>query len=137
MNSDFYDACLRHLDDAEQLFQAQRWANSDHLFGISAECGLKRLMIAFGMTTDQHGTPTAWQDKVHVEKAWERFETYRSGHHQGAHYGLGNTHPFQDWDVYQRYAGQSNFNQKRVDPHRTAARQVYDLLKLADRDGLL
>lgn len=44
MAENFLDAHHRHWDDAELLYQAQRWANADHLFGVSAECGLKRLM---------------------------------------------------------------------------------------------
>lgn len=43
MQSDFLDAHNRHWQDAEQLFEAQRWANADQLFGMAAECGLKSL----------------------------------------------------------------------------------------------
>jgi hypothetical protein len=52
MNTDFYDAHQRHWDDAELLYEKQRWANADHLYGMAAECGLKQLMLAFGMTFD-------------------------------------------------------------------------------------
>ena len=47
MNEDFLDAHLRHWTDAELLYAAQRWANADHLYGISAECGLKGLTETF------------------------------------------------------------------------------------------
>ncbi len=135
MNADFHDACLRHLDDAERLFGDQRWANADHLFGLSAECGLKRLMLVFGMVFDQQRQrPMAKDDRVHANELWDRYDTYRSGR---VSYGLGLTKPFHDWDVHQRYAHQNNFDQARVEPHRAAARQVRDLLRQADRDGLL
>lgn len=57
MNPDFLDAHDRHWNDAEYLFAALRWANADHLYGLSAECGLKRLMIAFGMPVTTSGNP--------------------------------------------------------------------------------
>lgn len=49
MVTDFMDAHHRHWEDAELLFNASRWANADHHYGMVAECGLKRLMIVFGM----------------------------------------------------------------------------------------
>lgn len=74
MQADFLDANERHWDDAEHLFQAQRWANADHLYGIAAECGLKRLMLAFGMPYDAvRDRPANAQDRVHAEGCWARF----------------------------------------------------------------
>ncbi len=61
LRADFLDAHQRHLDDAESLFQAGRLANADHLYGMASECGLKRLMAAFGMTIDSTtGSPADW-----------------------------------------------------------------------------
>lgn len=47
MNTDYLDAHERHWDDAELLKATARHANADHLYGMSAECGLKCLMIKF------------------------------------------------------------------------------------------
>lgn len=52
MQADYLDAHERHWEDAEHLFQSGRWANADHLYGLAAECGLKKLMLAFGMSYD-------------------------------------------------------------------------------------
>ena len=69
MNADFLDAHRRHLRDADYLFSASRLANADHLYGMAAECGLKRLMMAFGMQTDNTGSPVDRQkDRIHAEK---------------------------------------------------------------------
>lgn len=141
MTPDFLDAHQRHWDDAERLFAATRWANADHLYGMAVECGLKRLMIAFGMSIGSDGSPSNSQDRAHVMETrripvWDRYETYRSGHHQGANYGLPQANPFHDWDVSQRYADQSNFTQARVQPHRTAADTVYKLIIKATLEGL-
>jgi hypothetical protein len=132
MPADFLDAHHRHWDDAEQLFAAQRWANADHLYGMAAECGLKRLMQAFGMPFDSVGDRPANQpDRVHADGVWARYESYRCGHHRGAGYGLPPANPFQDWNVSQRYAHQSHFNAARATSHQVGANQVRQLIKKA------
>lgn len=137
MNTDFGDAHDRHMNDAEILRAAFRLANADHLYGLAAECGLKRLMQAFGMILKPDGKPSEKQDIVHMNKIWPRYESYRSGHLQGAAYPLSATNPFADWDVHQRYANQGAFDQQRVDGHRQGAQIVQALLVKAQRDGLI
>jgi hypothetical protein len=131
MNADFLDAHHRHWQDAEHLREAARWANADHLYGMAAECGLKRLMLAFGMTVNAQGSPAAKPDWVHADKAWDRFESYRSGHAHGAHYGLPSANPFTDWRAEQRYAPQHLFNEARVQAHRQGVEHVRRLIQRA------
>ena len=84
MQADFLDAHERHWYDAELLFTEQRWANADHLYGIAAECGLKRLMVAFGMPFDTvKNRPAELSDRSHADSVWARYESYRSGHSIG------------------------------------------------------
>lgn len=137
MRTDFLDSHQRHWDDAERLFNASRWANADHLYGMAAECGLKRLMIAFGMPITTDGGPEDKRDRVHADQAWVRYETYRSGHVAGAGYVLPMDNPFHNWNVAQRYAHQSNFDHPRAAAHRTGAEVVYNLVIQAFEDGLL
>lgn len=137
MNSDFLDAHHRHWEDAERLFHASRWANADHLYGMATECGLKRLMIVFEMPVESEGGPTQQTDRVHVNTAWTRYETYRSGHQKGINYGLPATNPFHDWHVSQRYAHQSHFDEARLQSHRGGAEFVHELIKEATREGHL
>lgn len=138
MNTDFLNAHERHLDDAGRLYSDQRWANADHLYGMSAECGLKRLMLAFGMPFDVVADrPQDRDDRKHADAIWMRYESYRSGHHLGASYGLGTQNPFLNWDVAQRYANQVHFDAARVNPHRQAAELVNELVIKALMDGLL
>lgn len=138
MKADYLDAHERHWDDAESLFKTQRWANADHLYGMAAECGLKRLMLAFGMPYDTaKDRPDKGDDRVHANGIWARFESYRCGHHQGAGYALTTRNPFDDWDVAQRYAHQSNFDQARAQAHQGGASAVRELIKKAKKDGLV
>jgi hypothetical protein len=138
MQADFQDAHERHWQDAELLFDAQRLANADHLYGMAAESGLKRLMLAFGMRFDHiKDWPAERADREHAEKIWERFETYRCGHHQGSTYTLPTVNPFTDWRTSQRYSARQHFDEHRVLPHRSGAEQVRRLIKKAEREGLL
>jgi hypothetical protein len=141
VNTDFLDAHERHWDDAELLKTNLRHANADHLYGMSAECGLKCLMIQFGMSMsirpDGTGIPGDQKDRVHSDKIWDRFESYRSGHHQGARYILTSPNPFMDWDVNQRYASRSDFDETRVESHRQGTEKVRELIAMAQKDGLI
>lgn len=132
------DAHERHWNDAEQLFIMERWANADHLYGIAAECGLKRLMLTFGMTVNSKtGSPENLEDRVHANKIWARFESYRSGRAARADYILPTSNPFDNWDVADRYAHQSNFHQTRVQEHRAGAQAICNLIKKAQYEGTL
>jgi len=136
--ADFLDAHERHLEDAECLLKAQRWANADHLYGMAVECGLKRLMMAFSMPYDTaKDLPANQKDRVHADGIWARFESYRCGHMQGTGYVLPANNPFHDWDVSDRYAHQSNFDQARAQAHQAGATVIRELVKKARREGLL
>ncbi len=136
MPADFTDAMERHWKDAENLLNAARLANADHLYGLSAECSLKRLMMIFGMPVIA-GNPQLREDRIHVNELWARYETYRSGHPSGAPYALPPANPFDDWHISQRYAHQSGFTHSSVLGHQAGARRVRDLIGKARLDGLL
>ncbi|MGV6477202.1 SAM-dependent methyltransferase [Azotobacter vinelandii] len=135
MDTDFLDAHRRHWEDAELLYETARWANADHLYGIAAECGLKRLMLAFGMPV-KNGEPDH-RDRRHVDEIWARYEAYRSGHASGARYALA-TNVFTDWKAAQRYSHRRHFDQDRdrVQAHRAGADGVRGLIGQAEREGL-
>lgn len=138
MHADFLDAHHRHLRDADFLLSVSRLANADHLYGMAAECGLKRLMVAFGMEIRAaDGAPVKYEDKQHVDKLWVRYEAYRSGHVNGVQCGLSSSTPFDDWSVSQRYAPEHGFDHSRVTAHHTGAYVVHALVKHAERVGLL
>lgn len=137
MNADFLDAHRRHMIDGETLFQASRLANADQLFGFSVECGLKKLMGAFGMLVDATGCPTTYADKVHAEKVWDRYETYRSAGGGGAGYVLSSPNPYHDWHASQRYANSGDVLLPNVENHRAAAGTVATLVRKAVLEGVI
>ena len=134
MQPDFYDAHLRHLADAELLFNIQRWPNADHLYGLATECGLKSLMKFCGMPVKSTGKPLNTADAVHAPQIWARYESYRS-RRLGAQYQIPPKNPFQNWNVAQRYAHSGYFNQNHVQAHRDGARIVNSLISQAILDG--
>jgi hypothetical protein len=136
MSADYLDAHNRHWEDAGFLFEELRLANADHLYGMAAECGLKRLMLRFGMCVTTSGSPRNSLDKVHVDGVWGRYATYSTGH-LGAGYTLSGANPFTSWHVSQRYDHRSKFNQTDVADHRSGAKQVRDLLQKATLDGII
>lgn len=138
MQADFLDAHTRHWDDAETLFTNGRYANASHLYGMAAECGLKRLMIEFGMNVNSHnGAPDDNKDWKHADGIWARYEDYRKGRTEGTGYALTNPSPFTGWHVSDRYAHQSNFNQAMVQAHRNGADAIRQLIAKAEREGLI
>ncbi len=137
MQTDFLDAHERHWQDAELLWRAQRLANADHLYGMAAECGLKWLMLQFGMPFDEtRGMPTERADQRHVDGIWQRFDSYRHGRQNAVGYALPEDNPFKDWHVAQRYAAQRHFDASGVSAHRAGAELVQRLIRKAERDSL-
>lgn len=137
LQADFLDAHERHRNDAELLNYAHRWANADYLYGMAAECGLKHLMMVFGMKVNLLGNPRSNKDWQHADNIWERFESYRSGHPQGTGYALPTANPFHNWNVSDRYAHQSNFNQAQTQSRQASVQMVCALIKKAQLEGLI
>ncbi len=141
MNLDFLDAHERHWEDAQLLERNGRLPNADQLYGVSAECGLKRLMIYFGMKLVPDSLtgidkPADKNDKVHANKIWSQYQSHLSGA-LASRYTLPKLNPFSDWNVDQRYAHRNNFDSTRLANHRTGTELVRVLIAKAKRDGLL
>ena len=101
---DFVDAHRRHWGDAELLFDHDRWANADQLYGFSAECGLKAVMRTLGMHRRHEryagtGASRAWAEAL-VDLREVR------GRPGGARLlrSLPVGVPFSDWSQHDRYA---------------------------------
>ncbi|MCX8066491.1 MAG: SAM-dependent methyltransferase [Anaerolineae bacterium] len=124
---DFLDAHKRHWEDAESLFQIGRLANADHLYGLSAECGLKYLLIFRG----ENLTP---RERVHIDRLWLRFHDLAEDRRWP---NVSADNPFADWRIGQRYAHRRHFDPIAVDRHRRGTLQVRTLLLNAILGGSL
>ena len=121
--ADFANAHIRHWQDAEFLFLAGRWANAGQLYGLSAECGLKAVMVANGLPVDATGSPKG--HKKHIDELWGKFLGFFQGRQAGPllHH-LPQSNPFALWSISNRYANSVHFNKQAVASHRTAAWEV-------------
>ena len=136
MLPDFYNAFHRHLNDAEYLYNDSRWPNADQLYAYSAECGLKCIMQLFGMYVDPVSGKPSFQNSVHADRIWNRYEAYRAG--RGATgYELPQPNPFDNWNINQRYIDCSNLTQSNVDVHKNGTMVVMRLLNKAIIEGRL
>lgn len=137
MKEDFLDAHQRHWHDAELLFQMQRWANADHLYGFAAECGLKALMEELRIRPQgKDGRGHIMEPKT-ADSIWSKYQTCLSGQMCATKFLLPNTNPFDDWLASQRYVNQAGFDEERVQNHRDGAKIVCDLLKKLEREGVI
>jgi len=136
VTDDFTDAHDRHWRDAEylsgfvsRLLGFASLANADHLYGLSAECGLKAVLVAAGQ-------PIEKPYKDHVDKVWPLFVSFAHGR-LGARYlaMLPAGEPFRDWEVSQRYWHRRYFRRARLTPHRDAAMAVRAMLQFAVQGG--
>ena len=131
---DFAGAHRRHWQDAELLFISERLGNADHLYGLSAECGLKAVMKKLGMPVDTTGLPPK-QFRTHVQELWPQFKAFASGH-GGARYveELPSGRPFADWSHHDRYARKGHSGEHAVGRHRIAASGIHRMVQAAEMD---
>ncbi|WP_124950468.1 SAM-dependent methyltransferase [Sulfuriferula thiophila] len=133
---DYYDAAQRHWDDANQLFSQDRLPNADQLFGLSAECALKAIMLPLGMLMT-NGKPMD-RRHGHVNVLWDEFITFANGKGQARYAAaLGTTNPFINWNVKDRYENTTVVDAQVVTDHRNAAELAYGCLAQAIVDGVV
>jgi hypothetical protein len=134
---DYLDAMERHWLDAEHLFQhtPPKLANADQLYGLSAECGLKALMMKWGMTLNPNNAPALSSDRKHADKIWDRYEAYHQGRFTTL--TLPTMNPFGDWSIEHRYANRVHFQQSVVANHRQGTLIVKSLVAQAQIEGVL
>ncbi|MDE2782466.1 MAG: SAM-dependent methyltransferase [Gemmatimonadota bacterium] len=134
--ADFATAHRRHWKDAELLFAEARLGNADHLYGFSAECGLKAVMLGLGMSVDASGKPTRRKHAQHVPDLWPVFETFVEA--RGASRRLRDLpsgSPFGDWSHHDRYSATGCASPDSVNRHREAARIIRRLVQRAEQEG--
>ena len=124
---DFEDASKRHLADAETLFAQvpRRLANASHLFGISAECSLKRIARKFepnAKFNGRHGhIPDLFAELTNIAPA--------IGANALLVTKIASIEPqFSAWKVAQRYASQADFVLGIVEVERTGAHDAHLLM---------
>lgn len=125
---DYTDAAQRHFDDAKLLHQQMpsRLANASHLYGIAAECSIKRIMRGSG----NNGKVPKGSDG-HIPVLLRELESHSAAKGSAALLrrvrkcatGLMN------WSIHQRYENQSGFFSEVVDAEADSAQKLLALSK--------
>lgn len=137
MSTNYRDASDRHFEDAELLLAQTREANADHLFGLSAECSLKAIMLALGMAVTIDGVPADRGHKVHMPELWAAFQSFARGRLASRYLEpLDKGNPFTDWTIDQRYWSRSSITVSAPTEHKSGAEQCRLSLEKLLLDGV-
>jgi hypothetical protein len=144
-NVDFQGASKRHYRDAELLMTNKCIPNAGHLFGFAAECGIKALLVAYGLKTDPHTgdikekreKKKPLKYKTHVNSLINNVQTFTGSRQYSKYLGMmPNLMAFGDWYTEHRY-----WNESSIPPSysgwRDGAREVIQMLDQAKIDGVL
>lgn len=135
MSTDFRDASARHFEDADILLARARPHNADHLFGFSAECSLKAVMVGIGQPVATDGAPIGY--KNHIDALWAKFQSFSSGLLDARYLAyVPPTNPFASWQAEQRYWGRRGFTAPNLATHRAAAHECRLLIDELILDGV-
>jgi hypothetical protein len=111
METNFSEAAKRHWQDALLLREGKRLPNADQLFGLSAECALKEVMIRLGAPTNAGGDLSQRSHWQHIDALWSEFQAFaagRSGSRSLSALAAFVANPFSDWHTSQRYWSDSS-----------------------------
>lgn len=142
---DFRSASKRHWDDATLLEANGRTGNAGQLYGFSAECGVKALLVALGYPTEPDGSPAnkppAGTPKVrlHINQLVSKMGDIRGEieRRNGAKYTamIPNITKFSDWSTEHRYRVNTAIPDS-LPAWRSAAKKVMQMLDEAFLDGV-
>ncbi len=135
--TNFKDAHKRHLQDATLLYKENCWGNADHLFGFSAECGLKAIMVHLGMELDAtSGKPKEERYRKHCQDLWNEFVTFAKTR-KGAVYLRElpeGENPFKNWSHNDRYSASGFTDMEEIEKHRHGAHDVSRMVNLLEQN---
>ena len=141
MSSNFKEAAKRHYEDARYLRSDNRQPNAGQLFGFSAECGIKALLVGLGHPTDASGGITpAWGLRGHIHQIHGVFgllNQFGVDSRQSAKYHAMVPHlgDFSDWHTDHRYASAAEILLPLVEKWDSAAQEVLKMVQEAEFSG--
>ena len=135
MPEDYAVAATRHFRDAALLEESRRLANADHLFGLAAECAIKRALVELPGFRDGGRLAPAYHK--HVNHLWDSVQVQSI---QKRYPGLvvvlkGLRQPFSDWSADQRYGPDGGVTGEAVGRHHRAAARILGSVGLTGTRG--
>lgn len=140
---DFPAAAKRHFRDATLLEVNGHIANAAQLYGFTAECGLKSLVVGLGCAVDTDGSPlrnSTPNFRKHIDLLAHEIihiNTWASGR-AGAKYTamIPTISSFSSWSVDHRYWRETAIPSNLPDWKR-AAQEIMNMLQTAQNDGVI
>ena len=145
---DFLLAAKRHWQDAGLLESNTRMKNAGQLYGFSAECGIKALMVALGYPTDAEGSPQKRkllpsgvpEIRRHIHEfvgVIGDIQNYAHGRNGAKYTALfPSVTNFSDWTTDHRYWTDAAIPNS-LSAWKVAAKEVMGMLDAASLDGVL
>lgn len=140
---DYAGSAKRHYIDASSLHSSGRPDNAGQLYGFAAECGVKALLVASGVSTDAQGSITRSSSmRLHAPVLFDSIVA--KGHlipdgRMVSNYmamlpGLQALH---DWSTDHRYWRDGAFPATSLLAWQQAAAEVLRMVDTAKNDGVL
>jgi hypothetical protein len=144
-------AARRHLLDADALYSNGRFANAGQLYGFVAECGLKAMLLACGVTAGADGglpqkNPIKPKEshplRQHMPNLTDRIAMHGQLIPDGARATsymatLMSIGAFHDWSIDHRYWKDAALPTTSIANWRIAAKEICTMLDQAKQDGVL
>lgn len=143
--ADYPLAAKRHWYDAILLEDNRRTGNAGQLYGFSAECGVKALLVALGYPTDPDGSPAkppagTLKVREHIHQLVRIIGAINSeiAGRNGAKYTamISNITKFSNWSTDHRYLADAAIPNS-LPVWKLAAEEVMRMLETASIDGVL
>lgn len=140
----FHGAAMRHHSDAMFLQSDRRDANAGQLYGFVAECGIKALLVACGLSVEADGDIKKGEKgknfKTHVDALAAQINMIHGFLEGRAMAGYMAHIPdianFCDWNTAYRY-----YDESQIPPSlgkwNSAASQIMKMLDIAKSDGVI
>jgi hypothetical protein len=123
MPEDYTAAATRHFRDATLLEGRRCVANADHLFGLAAECAIKRALVEFPGFLAAGRLALAYHK--HVDYLWDSVPVHGiQRRYPSLVVLLKGWRPFDDWSADQRYGPDGVVTGEAIGRHRRAAARI-------------
>lgn len=123
MGENYAHAALRHWRDAQLLDQEKRLENADQLYGLAAECAIKKVLLTLSAFSNSGCLLDAY--KHHIDVLWDK------ARHQSMEKVapmlpalLRKPNPFSDWQVDQRYLPDGSTSMEKLEVHKEWAKRL-------------
>ncbi len=127
---DYAQAALRHWQDAQLLEEHRRIGNADQLYGLAAECAIKKVLVQLPLFAPDGSLQKEF--KYHINLLWDK-----AGHQSIAKAAprlpslLQSNNPFSDWKIDQRYEAEGAIRAKQLQSHREWAKRLLGAVGLS------